>query len=95
MLKYWIWVRFDSDSIPIRIGFESGRIPAKTHTPRIDQPLDHRSPDDQNSHSTRTDHAWRSRRPTKSTHPPLMSQQSQVESTIYENDESITEPPLY
>ena len=28
MLKYWIWVRFDSDSIPIRIGFESGRIPA-------------------------------------------------------------------
>ena len=28
MLKYWIWVRFDSDSIPIRIGFESGWIPA-------------------------------------------------------------------
>ena len=29
MLKYWIWVRFDSDSLPIRIGFESGRIPVR------------------------------------------------------------------
>ena len=33
MLKYWIWVRFDSDSLPIRIGFESGRIPVRFDYP--------------------------------------------------------------
>ena len=27
MLKYWIWVRFDSDSIPIRFRFESASNP--------------------------------------------------------------------
>ena len=42
MLKYWIWVRFDSDSIPIRFRFDSD-----SNRLRI------RSDSGQNSHSTK------------------------------------------